>query len=95
MALLEKKHCRQRKVTKSVRQLTGKFALFTRQVRLRSLFTVRMKNVKGMEKDLAITLLAELLPEIEKLGNIPLGIDTRRLDDGSGIEETMRKSNAV
>ena len=50
---------------------------------------------KGDAKRSGCNLLAELLSEFEKLGNIPLGIDTTRLDDESGSEETMRKNDAV
>ena len=53
------------------------------------------EKCKGDEKRSGYNVLAELLPEFEKLGNIPLHIDTRRLDDGSDIEETMCRNNAV
>ena len=38
---------------------------------------------------------AELIPQLKKIVDIPLDIDPRRLDDGHGIEETLRKDNAV
>ena len=37
------KHCRQKMADKSLQQLTGNFALFAKQVRLRTLFILRMK----------------------------------------------------
>ena len=38
--------------------------------------------------------LANNLAELDKLGALPLLIDISRLDDGSGLEETLLKNTA-
>lgn len=45
-------------------------------------------------KECGYKLLAENIIEFQKLGSLPLNIDIKRLDDGSGIEATFKSNNA-
>ena len=40
------------------------------------------------------TLLGKNIPQVHAVNQFPIKLDPRRLDDGSGIESTLRKNQA-